>query len=83
LRSSTAVDELTNWSKGADKMATTLQADIQDIKSRIVALEKLSATPKVPPREEEGRANGHSKNNVIQGDGGLGLPPLTMGKGEY
>jgi hypothetical protein len=48
-----------------------------------VALEKLSATPKVPPREEEGRANGHSKNNVIQGDGGLGLPPLTMGKGEY
>jgi hypothetical protein len=47
-----------------------------------VALEKLSATPKVPPREEEGRANSHNTNNVIQGDGGLVLPPLALGKGE-
>jgi hypothetical protein len=66
-------------------MATELKYDIQDLKSRMVALETLSATihHKVPVREEEGRAKGHGMDNNLQGAEGGVLPPLTLGKGEY
>jgi hypothetical protein len=86
LRSSSAVDELTAWSKKADLMGTELKSDIEDLKSRMVALETLSTTApsQVPPREEEGRAIGRSKDKQLQGgDSGGSFPYHTLGKGEY
>jgi hypothetical protein len=85
VRSATTVDELTSWSKKADVMAAELKADIQDLKSRMVALETLSTTlPKIPPREEEGWAKGHDVDKQFQGrDSGIPFPNLTPGKGEY
>jgi hypothetical protein len=86
LRSSSAVDELTAWSKKADLMGTELKSDIEDLKSRMVALETLSTTApsQVPPREEEGRAIGHSSDKQLQGgDSGGSFPYHTLGKGEY
>jgi hypothetical protein len=85
VRSATTVDELTSWSKRADVMATELKADIQDLKSCMVALETLSTSPpKIPLREEEGWAKGHSDAKKFQG-GDLGgpFPNLTLGKGEF
>jgi hypothetical protein len=65
-------------------MVAELQSDIKDLKSRMVALETLSTTaPKVPPREEEGRAKGHREDNDFQGGDAGGFPHLTVGKGEY
>jgi hypothetical protein len=52
----TAVGDLTAWSKGADLLATELHDDIQDLKSRMQWLEDISTAPtfSVPPREDEG-----------------------------
>jgi hypothetical protein len=77
LKVTSAVGDLTSWSKGADTLATELHNDIQDLKSRMSQLESISSAPlhKAPPREEEGRAKGHRVESSYQGAGAGALDP--------
>jgi hypothetical protein len=63
------VHGLNTWSDNADKFSAGLTKQIEDLTSRILALEAATsaAPPPVPPREEEGRANGHHKYKFHQG----------------
>ncbi|CAN6360906.1 unnamed protein product [Urochloa humidicola] len=78
------LEGLNTWSVDADKFSTGLSKDIEDLKSRIMALEAIQSAPQqVPPREEEGRANGHSVKHHHQGvDVGNHLAHPTLVKGE-
>jgi hypothetical protein len=63
------VHGLSTWSDNADKFSAELTKQVEDLTSRILALEAATsaAPPPVPPREEEGRANGHHKYKFHQG----------------
>ncbi|CAO2189278.1 unnamed protein product [Urochloa humidicola] len=79
------IEGLNTWSVDAKKFSTGLSNDIADLKSRIAALEAIpTAPPKVPLREEGGRASGHRENTNNQGDDvGNQLPHTTLVKGEH
>jgi hypothetical protein len=85
LKVTSAVGDLTSWSKGADLLAMELHDDIQDLKSRMQRLEAISSAPphSAPPREEEGRAKGHRVETSHQGaDAGALDPHHTLVTGE-
>jgi hypothetical protein len=61
--------ELVDWKHTTTRTTAELQTSIDSLTSRIRALEDtfFKPPPVVPPREEEGRANGHGKNIIHQG----------------
>jgi hypothetical protein len=63
------LDHLNSWSITAEKTTIELRESISDLTSRMTALEAMftKALPKVSPREEEGRANGHDVHISQQG----------------
>lgn len=73
------------WSHNADKFATDLDAALQNLTSRVQALEQTpkSAPPNALSREEEGRASGHGKDKNYQGVYVGDLPHSTLVKGEH
>jgi hypothetical protein len=86
LTITTSVNTLNAWSDGADKFSAGLNKEIESLTSRIKALEAATsaAPPPVPPREEEGRANGHGKRPLPQGaDFGFPTPGHTLVKGNF
>jgi hypothetical protein len=71
------LDHLNSWSITAEKTATELRESISDLTSRMTALEAMftKAPLKVPPREEEGRANRHGVHISQQGQESKGEDP--------
>jgi hypothetical protein len=63
------VNGLNTWSDNTDRFSAGLNKQIEDLTSRIKALEAATsvAPPLVPPREEEGRAIGHHTYKLHQG----------------
>ena len=59
LKLVTTMDAINTWSIDADKISVELTKSVQDLTSRMEALEVDTAPPQAPPREEGGRANGH------------------------
>jgi len=85
LKLLTTVDGLNTWSINADSISTELSMSMKNLTSRIEALEAATATapPQAPPREEEGRANGHRVVPHYQGaDGRNSSLHHTLVKGE-
>jgi hypothetical protein len=78
--------ELVEWKKTSSGTTADLQTSIDDLTSRIQALEAtfFRPPPVVPPREEEGRAIGHGKDIIHQGvDPGSSAPGSTLVNGEH
>jgi hypothetical protein len=76
------LDHLNSWSITAEKTTTELRESISDLTSRMTTLEAMftKAPLKVPPREEEGRVNGHGVHISQQGQesrGGPWIPPCS------
>ena len=69
LALATTVNALNTWSDNVDKFSVGLDKKIEDLTSRITALEAATsaAPPNVPPREEGGRADGYHKEKYHQG----------------
>jgi hypothetical protein len=67
LEIATTVKGLHTWSLDADRFSVGLSKEIASLTSRMRALEAATASPKVPPREEEGRASGHRDPTSHQG----------------
>jgi hypothetical protein len=77
--------ELVEWKQTSSRTAADLQASIDNLTSRIQALEDtfFKPPPVVPLREEEGRAISHGKSIINQGvDPGSSAPGSTLVKGE-
>jgi hypothetical protein len=80
------VTVVNRWSREADKFATDLEATMQNITSRVMALEQAHqvAPPNAPSREEGGRANGRGDPTGSQGVPMENpLPHATLIKGEH
>jgi hypothetical protein len=78
--------ELVEWKQTTSRTAADLQTSIDDLTSRIQALEATFFKPPlvVPLREEEGRAIGHDKDIIHQGvDPGSSAPGSTLVNGEH
>ncbi|RLN34410.1 uncharacterized protein C2845_PM03G18270 [Panicum miliaceum] len=85
LKLVTTVDTFNTRSVNSDKLATELSDSVKNLTSRIEALETATTTapPQAPPREEEGRANGHRVVPHYQGaDGKNSFLHHTLVKGE-
>jgi hypothetical protein len=85
LKVTSAVGDLTSWSKGANLLATELHDDIQDLKSCMQRLEAISSASlhSAPPHEEEGRAKSHRVKTSHQGaDAGAQDSNHTLVTGE-
>jgi hypothetical protein len=78
--------ELVEWKHTTSRTAADLQASIENLTSRIQALEDTFFKPPlvVSQHEEEGRAISHGKTNYYQGvDLGPSDPGSALVKGEH